>query len=75
MITAIARNAKGGPSSLLPVIRNHVIRPLSTTTPKRDIMAELDKRLNPREVIEEKRKAFEEKYADKLKRRIERSVV
>ncbi|KAK4684491.1 hypothetical protein P7C73_g5679, partial [Tremellales sp. Uapishka_1] len=36
-----------------------------------NILAELDKQLNPREIIEQKRKAFEEKYGDKLKRKME----
>lgn len=35
-------------------------------------MQELDKQLNPRELIEQKRKAFEEKYGDKLKRKAQR---
>jgi hypothetical protein len=60
-----------GPSRLgVPLL--NVVRPLSTSIPRRDVMEDLDKQLNPREVIEAKRRAFEEKYADKLKRRIER---
>jgi ATP synthase F1 complex assembly factor 1 len=63
---------RAGPSRLPRINRFVAIRPLCTTPLIRNVMAELDKRLNPREVIEEKRKAFEEKYAEKLKRRIER---
>lgn len=37
-------------------------------------MAEIDKQINSREVIERKRKEFEEKYGDKLKKRVERCV-
>jgi len=37
-------------------------------------MSEIDKQLNSREVIERKRKAFEEKYGDKLQKRVERYV-
>lgn len=52
--------------------RIKLVRPLSITPIRRDILSDLDKQLNPREVIEAKRKAYEEKYGDKLKRRIER---
>jgi ATP synthase F1 complex assembly factor 1 len=31
----------------------------------------LDAQLNPREIIERKRRAFEEKYGDKLKERVQ----
>lgn len=37
-------------------------------------MAEIDKKLNSREIIDQKRKEFEEKYNTKLQQRIERSV-
>ena len=43
----------------------------SSTSRCCDVMAELDKQLNPRELIERKRRVFEEKYGDKLRRRIE----
>jgi len=43
-----------------------------SATPKRfDIEAEIDKRINPREVIEKKRKEFEDKYGHKLKKKVE----
>ena len=38
-------------------------------------MAEIDKKLNPRELIERKRKEFEAKYGDKLKKRVESCVL
>jgi len=37
-------------------------------------MAEIDKRLNSREIIEKKRQEFEAKYGDKLKKRVEKCV-
>lgn len=49
-----------------------VVRTFSSTTPRSDIQAEIDKRINPREVIEKKRKEFEDKYGDKLKKRVEK---
>lgn len=49
---------------------------LFCSTPlRRDIMAEIDKTLNPRELIERKRKEFEAKYGDKLKKRVESCVL
>jgi hypothetical protein len=50
-------------------------RPLSTTALRRDMLSDLDKQLNPREIIEAKRKAYEEKYGDKLKRKIAKWVL
>ncbi len=47
------------------------IRSFSSSRCQRDILQDLDKQLNPREIIEKKRKIFEEKYGDKLKRKIE----
>jgi ATP synthase F1 complex assembly factor 1 len=35
-------------------------------------MSEIDKQLNPREIIERRRKEFEAKYGDKLQKRMER---
>ena len=47
------------------------VRNLSATARRLDIEAEIDKRINPREVIERKRKEFEEKYGNKLKKKVE----
>ncbi|WVR08962.1 hypothetical protein IAU60_006021 [Kwoniella sp. DSM 27419] len=46
-------------------------RGLAATSVRLDILNELEKQLHPRELIERKRRAFEEKYGDKLKRKIE----
>lgn len=48
-----------------------VAKAFSTSKRSSDIQAEIDKRINPREVIEKKRKEFEDKYGDKLKKRVE----
>ena len=37
-------------------------------------MTAIDKQLNSREIIEKKRQAFEAKYGDKLKKRVETCV-
>jgi len=67
--------------SLVPSIRRAVAsssrcrlaaRSLSTTTIRGDVMSEIDKQLNPREIIERRRKEFEAKYGDKLQKRMER---
>lgn len=68
--------------SLIPSIRQAVAsssrcrptRLFSTTLSRRDVMAEIDKRLNSREIIEKKRQEFEAKYGDKLKKRVEKCV-
>lgn len=68
--------------SLLPSIRQAVAsssrcrptRLFSTTLARRDVMTEIDKQLNSREIIEKKRQAFEAKYGDKLKKRVETCV-
>ena len=67
--------------SLLPSIRQAVAsssrcriaaRSLSTTVVRSDVMSDIDKQLNSREIIERRRKEFEAKYGDKLKKRVER---
>jgi len=47
------------------------VRCISFTSRRFDIEAEIDKRINPREVIEKKRKEFEDKYGHKLKKKVE----
>jgi len=47
------------------------VRAFSATRSNRDIESEIDKRINPREVIERKRKEFEAKYGNKLKKKVE----
>ncbi len=60
-----------------PSLLAHTCRPsssrlaFSTSSRCSDVMVELDKQLNPREVIEQKRRIYEEKYGDKLRRKIE----
>lgn len=62
--------SQAGPSTY----HSKAVRGLSTTLLRSDLSAELEKQLNPREVIERKRKEFEEKYGDKLKKKVERCV-
>ncbi|WVF65430.1 hypothetical protein IAT40_000157 [Kwoniella sp. CBS 6097] len=47
------------------------IRCFTSTQIRPDLLNELEKQLHPRELIERKRKEFEEKYGDKLKKRVE----
>ncbi|WWC63892.1 uncharacterized protein I303_106497 [Kwoniella dejecticola CBS 10117] len=42
---------------------------LSTSAVRRDVLSELENQLHPRELIERKRKEFEEKYGDKLNKK------
>jgi len=58
-------------SSRLVIPSRAVVRCLSSTPKRLDIEAEIDKRINPREVIEKKRKEFEDKYGHKLKKKVE----
>lgn len=55
----------------MPLRAARAVRALSTTGRRYDIQAEIDKRINPREVIEKKRKEFEDKYGDKLNKRVQ----
>ncbi|WVQ93103.1 hypothetical protein IAU59_000167 [Kwoniella sp. CBS 9459] len=55
-------------SSLTPRLLQ--IRCLTTTRVRSDLLNDLAKQLHPRELIERKRKEFEEKYGDKLKKRV-----
>lgn len=67
------RSVHASSSRLAVPLRNTlVVRALSSSRRCSDIQAEIDKRINPREVIEKKRKEFEDKYGDKLKKRVER---
>ncbi|WWC72966.1 uncharacterized protein I206_106930 [Kwoniella pini CBS 10737] len=45
-------------------------RALSTSKVRRDVLSELENQLHPRALIERKRKEFEEKYGDKLKKKV-----
>ncbi|RSH95222.1 hypothetical protein EHS25_000308 [Saitozyma podzolica] len=65
----LLRPALPGPSVLRTALA--AARPLSTSLVRRDVLEELDAQLNPREIIERKRRAFEEKYGDKLKERVQ----
>jgi ATP synthase F1 complex assembly factor 1 len=58
-------------SSRLVIPSRGAVRYLSVTPRRLDIEAEIDKRINPREVIEKKRKEFEDKYGHKLKKKVE----
>jgi ATP synthase F1 complex assembly factor 1 len=58
-------------ASIRAVISKGTFRALSVTSRRQDIEAEIDKRINPREVIERKRKEFEDKYGHKLKKKVE----
>jgi ATP synthase F1 complex assembly factor 1 len=58
-------------SSRLVVQSKAAVRYFSVTPKRLDIEAEIDKRINPREVIEKKRKEFEDKYGHKLKKKVE----
>ncbi|KAK8843956.1 hypothetical protein IAR55_006748 [Kwoniella newhampshirensis] len=46
-------------------------RALASTALRSDILNEVEKQLHPRELIERKKREFEEKYGDKLKQKIE----
>lgn len=71
MLTSM-RSVQASSSRLTTAVRaSRVVRPFSTSRPSCDIQAEIDKRINPREVIERKRKEFEDKYGAKLKKRVE----
>jgi len=58
-------------SSRLAIPTRTAVRCISATPRRFDIEAEIDKRINPREVIEKKRKEFEDKYGHKLKKKVE----
>lgn len=58
--------ARAGPSTA-----RLAFRAFSASRCRSDIASELEKQLNPRELIEKKRKLYEEKYGDKLKKRVE----
>ena len=58
-------------SSRLVLPSRAAVRCISFTSRRFDIEAEIDKRINPREVIEKKRKEFEDKYGHKLKKKVE----
>ncbi|WVQ63767.1 uncharacterized protein L199_001921 [Kwoniella botswanensis] len=45
-------------------------RSICTTQVRRDVLSELENQLHPRELIERKRKEFEEKYGDKLNKKV-----
>ncbi|KAL7421292.1 hypothetical protein Q5752_004177 [Cryptotrichosporon argae] len=47
------------------------LRAFSTSAARRDVLADLEEKIMPRELVERKRKAFEDKYGDKLRRRAE----
>ena len=66
---ATIRSVQASSSRLGPL--RVVGRNISVTARRLDIEAEIDKRINPREVIERKRKEFEEKYGNKLKKKVE----
>jgi ATP synthase F1 complex assembly factor 1 len=66
---ATIRSVQASSSRLIP--SRVVVRCFSVTPRRLDIEAEIDKRINPREVIERKRKEFEEKYGNKLKKKVE----
>ncbi|WVW79505.1 hypothetical protein I302_101474 [Kwoniella bestiolae CBS 10118] len=57
-------------------LRQHTIIPriasrgLSTSHVRRDVLSELENQIHPRELIERKRKEFEEKYGDKLNKKV-----
>jgi ATP synthase F1 complex assembly factor 1 len=53
------------------VLSKAAVRYISVTPRRLDIEAEIDKRINPREIIEKKRKEFEDKYGHKLKKKVE----
>jgi ATP synthase F1 complex assembly factor 1 len=65
----LLRHSLPGPSVLRTPLAG--ARPLSTSLVRRDVLEELDAQLNPREIIERKRRAFEEKYGDKLKEKVQ----
>lgn len=58
-------------SSSKCVARPTGIRLLSSTRARYDLMREVENKLNSKEVIERKRREFEAKYGDKLKKRVE----
>lgn len=64
----LASHALVKPSRWTPTT---LLRCLSASATRRDIQAEIERQLNPREIIERKRKEFEDKYGDKLKKRVE----
>jgi hypothetical protein len=69
--TMLALRSVQASSSRLVVSPKAAVRYLSFTPRRLDIEAEIDKRINPREVIEKKRKEFEDKYGHKLKKKVE----
>ena len=68
---ALHRNAVASSSRLWPSANSRGLRALSQSNVVRNASAEPHKPANPRELIERQRKVFEEKYGDKLKRRVE----
>ncbi|WVQ73794.1 hypothetical protein IAR50_003374 [Cryptococcus sp. DSM 104548] len=58
-----------------PSISRIALRSFSTTVRRCDVLSDLDKHINPRELIEQKKKLMEEKYAQKLKKRAEQEGV
>ena len=58
-------------SSRVVISSKAAVRFISVTPRRFDIEAEIDKRINPREIIEKKRKEFEDKYGHKLKKKVE----
>jgi ATP synthase F1 complex assembly factor 1 len=58
-------------SSSKCVARPTGVRLLSSTRARYDLMREVENNLNSKEVIEKKRREFEAKYGDKLKKRVE----
>jgi len=65
------RTVRASSSRLPPLRAICPVRAFSATRSNRDIESEIDKRINPREVIERKRKEFEAKYGNKLKKKVE----
>jgi len=45
-------------------------RALSSTTTRRNVLKDLEEQITPRELVERKRKEFEAKYGDKLKKKV-----
>lgn len=63
---------------LPPLASSSRLRPLrllTSSAPLHNIAAERERTLNPRELIERKRKQYEEKYRDQLKRKVEAWVI
>jgi lipoate-protein ligase A len=71
IMLATIRSVQASSSRLVASAPKLSTRYLSVTARRSDIEAEIDKRINPREVIERKRKEFEDKYGHKLKKKVE----